>query len=212
MPSATPVELAHSRALRDHLHEQLAAFPRQADHSAGLRTAAVALPVIRCDEQSAVLVTRRAPRLSGHANQWALPGGRLDHGETPVAAALRETHEEVGLQLHQRDVLGLLDDYVTRSGYRITPVVVWVDDKSSIAANPAEVASVHEFPFSELLRQDAPWLEQIPQSDRPVLSMPYRQDRIYAPTAAMLYQFREVALLGRDTRVHHYDQPLFAWK
>jgi 8-oxo-dGTP pyrophosphatase MutT (NUDIX family) len=142
-----------------------------------------------------------------------MPGGRIDAGETPVEAALRELHEEVNLSLSEDAVLGTLDDYVTRSGFVITPVVVWTDiEDINLHPNPDEVASIHAFTFSELTRDDSPNLEEIPESDRQVLSMNYLDDRIYAPTAAMLYQFREVALKGVQTRVAHFDQPVFAWR
>ena len=110
-------------------------------------------------------------------------------------------------------MLGILDDYCTRSGYRITPVVVWAGvDIAGLSPNPDEVASVHAFSFRELCHPDSPVVERIPESDRPVIAMHYQQDRIYAPTAAMLYQFREVVMFGRETRVLDYDQPVFAWR
>ena len=142
-----------------------------------------------------------------------MPGGRVDDNETFIAAALRELEEEVNIKVEDEAVLGTLDDYVTRSGYVITPFVIFADvKKNQIVGNPSEVASVHFFSFTELNRKDSPNLETIPQSDRQVLSMNYLDDRIYAPTAAMLYQFREVAILGRATRVLDFDQPLFAWR
>ena len=137
----------------------------------------------------------------------------MDEGETATEAALRELHEEINLELSEEHILGCLDDYVTRSGYVITPVVVWADVvEQALKPNPDEVASIHAFTFTELARSDSPNLERIPQSDREVLSMNYLDDVIYAPTAAMLYQFREVALLGRNTRVAHFEQPYFAWQ
>ena len=159
------------------------------------------------------MLTRRAAKLRAHGGQWALPGGRIDDGESAQQAALRELHEEVNLSLDKSRILGVLDDYITRSGYVITPVVLWADvDAGQLTPNPDEVESVHPFTFNELCRADSPCLDDIPQSDRQVLSMHYQGDKVYAPTAALLYQFREVAILGRPTRVLHYDQPLFAWR
>jgi 8-oxo-dGTP pyrophosphatase MutT (NUDIX family) len=125
---------------------------------------------------------------------------------------LRELREEVALTLEPSAVLGTLDDYTTRSGYVITPVVVWAGPGVMLRANPTEVASIHPIPFRELNRADAPILEKIPESNRDVLSMPFEDTRVSSPTAAMLFQFREVALHGRSTRVAHYEQPVFAWK
>jgi ADP-ribose pyrophosphatase YjhB (NUDIX family) len=141
-----------------------------------------------------------------------LPGGRIDEGETPEQAALREMAEEVGLQLDAPAVLGRLDDYVTRSGYLITPVVVWAGAARDLVPNPEEVASIHRIPASELLRDDAPLLNHVAGADHPVLRMPVGDSWIAAPTAAFLYQFRELCLLGRPTRVAHFDQPVFAWR
>ena len=110
-------------------------------------------------------------------------------------------------------ILGRLDDYITRSGYRITPVVIWSGkDSEDLKPNPDEVASIHSASFAELVRPGAPQFDRIPESDREVLSMKLKVDQIFAPTAAMLYQFREVAILGRSTRVIDYDQPRFAWR
>ena len=160
-----------------------------------------------------MFVTRRSASLRAHSRQWALPGGRRDPGETATEGALRELHEEVGLRLGEDDVLGLLDDYATRSGYVITPVVVWADrDWRELSPNPEEVDFVRHFSFRELARRDSPILQKISESDGTVLSMHFHDDAIYAPTGAVLYQFREVALFGRHTRVSHFDQPVFAWK
>ena len=140
-------------------------------------------------------------------------GGRIDAGETPQQAALRELSEEINLSLDASHIIGTLDDYQTRSGFLITPVVVWADvECATLVPNPHEVASIHAFTFTELNRTDSPHLESIPQSDQQVLSMHYVKTRIYAPTAAFLYQFREVAICGRPTRVDHFDQPVFAWR
>ncbi len=163
------------------------------------------------DGQAAIILTKRAPKLKNHAGQWALPGGRMDPGESPEETALRELAEEVGLALDAAHVLGRLDDYSTRSGFTIKPVVVWGGCGSSLTPNPGEVASIHRIPLAEFMRKDAPILRKIPESDHPVLLMPVGEAWIAAPTAAMIYQFREVAILGRNRRVAHYEQPYFAW-
>lgn len=160
----------------------------------------------------ALLLTKRASDLRAHAGQWAMPGGRIDDDETPEAAALRELHEEVGLALDVGAVLGRLDDYATRSGYVITPVVVWAGPARDVAPNAAEVASIHRIPVNELLRDDAPLLNHVKGAEHPVLRMPIGTRWIAAPTAAFLYQFREWCIFGRETRVAHFDQPAFAWR
>ena len=128
-----------------------------------LKRAAVAIALVAADDArggdasgaTALLLTRRAAELRAHGSQWALPGGRCDAGETPAEAALRELHEEVGLGLAPDAVLGLLDDYPTRSGYLITPVVVWAATNAALSPNPAEVASVHRIALSDIEREDA---------------------------------------------------------
>jgi mutator protein MutT len=191
------------------------------------RAAAVAVPI--CEEGSgadlpgiaapdgwstraALLLTRRAEGLSSHSGQWALPGGRIDPGETAEQAALREMAEEVGLLLEPAAVLGRLDDFVSHSGFVITPVVVWAGAARGLVPNAGEVASIHRIPLGEFMRADAPMLEALEGGEHPVLRMPVGERSIAAPTAAVLYQFREVCLSGRTTRVAHFEQPLFARK
>jgi mutator protein MutT len=203
----------HDARLRECIRRNLAAFERQPHHDPELHAAAVAVALIAGDEGAACFIlTRRAAKLRSHGGQWALPGGRVDAGETPEEAALRELVEEVGLALDGDAVLGRLDDYPTRSGYVITPVVVWVGGESPLEPNPHEVAAVYRVPLSELDRSDVPRLRQIPESDRPVISVPLLGTHIHAPTAAILYQLREVAVRGRPTRVAQYEQPVFAWR
>ena len=163
-------------------------------------------------DSAALILTRRSERLRDHAGQWALPGGRIDAGETPEQAALREIFEEVGLELDANAVLGRLDDFVTRSGFVITPVVVWAGAARAMAPNPAEVQSIHRIPITEFMRADAPILRPTENAAHPVLLMPVAKGWIAAPTAAILYQFREVCIAGRATRVAHFEQPAFAWK
>ena len=213
------------RNLRAHaVHD---AFHLRGDEAHALRRAAVAVVVIdeghgadleglprhaAWSSRAALLLTRRSEALNHHAGQWALPGGRCDPGETAEETALRELHEEVGLHLPGTAVLGRLDDFVTRSGFVMTPIVVWGGPGQALVADAREVASIHRIPVPEFLRADAPVLEDIPESDRPVLRMPVGDSWIAAPTAAVLYQFREVAVQGRSTRVAHYEQPVFAWR
>jgi 8-oxo-dGTP pyrophosphatase MutT (NUDIX family) len=178
------------------------------------RRAAVAATLVVEEAGPSFLLTRRALHLKRHPGQWALPGGRLDPGETVEEAALRELAEEVGLALSADAILGVLDDVVTRSGFRMTPVVVWGGERPALVPDPSEVDAVHRIPLAELEREGVPRLHRIPESERPVLSipMPFIETEVYAPTAAILYQLREVAVHGRSTRVDGFEAPRFAWR
>ncbi len=214
-------------SLKTMIRERLDAFPVQIAEVDDAHHAAVAitvtdtafgadlpgLPVHEAwNDAPALILTRRSAALRKHAGQWAFPGGRLDPGETVIETALREMHEEVNVDLDASRVLGRLDDFVTRSGFVMSPVVVWGGAELETEPNPDEVASVHRIPLSEFLREDSPMLSDMDGSEHPVLRMPVGTDWIAAPTAALIYQFREVCLLGRETRVAHYEQPTFAWR
>lgn len=200
-------------ALRQRIADNLADFSRQPADRTGLKHAAIAITIVaRDDGEAAFVLTRRASDLRNHGGQMALPGGRIDPGETPVTAALRELREEVNALVPPSGVLGLLDDYPTRSGYLITPVVVWAHNEVELIPNPAEVASIQRVPLSELERADSPKFSAIPESDRPMIQLPIGDDHLHAPSAAMVYQFREAGLHGRDTRVDHLEQPVWAWR
>jgi len=219
--------MQRDRRLRDRIEAHLRGFAVRPLAAAACRPAAVAVAIVdegpgadlpglprhaEWSRRAALVLTRRAGTLRSHAGQWALPGGRLDAGETPEQAALRELAEEVHLRPDADRVLGRLDDFVTRSGYSITPVVVWAGPGRGLRPNPGEVESLHRVPLAELMRADAPMLERIEDSASPVLRMPLGDGWIAAPTAAVLYQFRELCLAGRATRVAHFEQPKFAWK
>jgi len=168
--------------------------------------------MVRVAGGAAFLLCRRASRMNRHAGQWALPGGRLDAGETPIDAALREVDEEIGLRLDESAVLGLLDDYPTRSGYVITPIVLWGGADPAMVPSPDEVLALYRIGL-HALRDGETRFVSIPESDRPVVQVPLGNDLIHAPTGAVLYQFRLVAIEGRaGERVDHLEQPVFAWR
>lgn len=181
--------------------------------SLALKRAAVAIALAPEEGtgRGAFLLTRRAERLRSHAGQWALPGGRVDHGESAIDAALREMAEELGLRVPHAAVLGVLDDYPTRSGFLVTPVVVWAGDARGISPNAQEVAAVHRVPLEYVAQPGAVDFVRIAESDRPLIRLRFEGDYIHAPTAAIVYQFVEL-LAGRCTRVAQFDQPVFAWR
>jgi 8-oxo-dGTP pyrophosphatase MutT (NUDIX family) len=207
---------AFGPALRETILRNVAAFDVRLVEDAALRHAAVAFVVVKSevDDSACFLLTRRPNRMRRHGGQLALPGGRMDEGETPIVTALRETHEELGLELDPADVIGVLDDYPTRSGWRMTPVIVWGGPARELMPDPQEVERVFRVPLAELDSAVVPHLKDGPKGPRTVLSapLPTLNDHVHAPTAAILYQFREVALRGLATRVAHFDQPAFAWK
>ncbi|WP_405498847.1 NUDIX hydrolase [Nocardia sp. NBC_00511] len=196
--------------LHRRISEALASFPRRAADPDGRKPAAVLIAIAESAGEHGIWLTERAPSLRAHAGQLALPGGKLDPGEDPQTAALRELHEELGILLPHSAILGLLDDYPTRSGYVMTPVVAWVGETPPLSPNPAEVAEVHWIPLTDL--DVDPQFVPVPGSDRPAIQLPLLGGHLHAPTAAILHQFREVALRHRPTRVAHMEQPRFAWE
>lgn len=197
---------------RDSLTASLAAFESRRLPLDGRRHAAVVIAVLDDGTGSPVMpLTRRPTRLRAHPGQFALPGGRLDDGETPEEAALRELHEELGLKATPDAIVGRLDDYVTRSGYVMSPFVVWSDTAiADLAPSPDEVDVLFSVTASEL--DEEPRFVEIPESDKPVIQWPFRGHLVHAPTAAVIYQFREVALRNRHTRIDGLEQPVFAWR
>lgn len=199
--------------LRARAVANLAAFERRAVPADGRRAAAVAVVLLGDDAgRACFLLTRRAAGLRQHARQWALPGGAVEPNESALDAARRELTEEVGLALGAEAALGLLDDYPTRSGFLITPIVFWGGIDPRLTPNPDEVASVHRVPLGDLDHPDVPRFVTIPESERPVIQVPLLSTLVHAPTAAVLYQLREVVVHGRPTHVHHFEQPVWAWR
>lgn len=209
--------------LRASLSENLSAHERRAQPLDGRRHAAVAVVLVDSDPVrhagstlgaaggAALLLCQRAADLREHAGQWALPGGRVEADEREVEAALRELDEELGIRLGADTVIGWLDDYPTRSGYVITPVVLWGGADPVLEPAPDEVLAVYRLGL-ETLVDAQPRFITIPESDRPVLQLPLAGHLLHAPTAAVLYQFRQVGLLGRaGERVDGFEQPVFAW-
>jgi 8-oxo-dGTP pyrophosphatase MutT (NUDIX family) len=214
-----------NEALKARVAKHLSGFSRTSADTDQGRSAAVAVAITDggtganldgmpsfddWQSHAALILTKRSSKLRNHPGQWALPGGRVDEGESAEQAALREMHEEIGLKLDANAIIGRLDDFITRSGFIMTPVVFWVGPHREFVANEAEVDSIHRIPISEFMREDAPMLNEEEGNGTPVLRMPVGSNWIAAPTAAILYQFREVCISGKDTRVAHFEQPEFA--
>ena len=188
----------------------LAAFQRIGITRPSLRSAAVAVCVLERRDEPCLLLTKRAAGLRNHSGQWALPGGSRDPGESAGDTALRELREETGVTAGAADVLGTLDDYATRSGFLITPVVVWGGPVGTLVRQASEVARIHLIPLADFDRP--PELLRIPESPAPVLRLALLGGHVYAPTAAVIHQFCQLALHGLTTRVAHFEQPVFAWR
>lgn len=171
------------------------------DRPDGVRHAAVAVALIERDGALQLLLIKRVPR-GRNAGQWALPGGRVDPGETSAEAALRELCEETGVACRPADLLGRLDDISTGSGHVITPWVVACPPEAVLHPNPAEVHSLHLVPLRSLLAPGVPRWKDSPEGR--LLQMPLRHDMVvHAPTGAILWQFASVVL--RDTPVRFTD-------
>lgn len=196
-------------ALRERIAANLAGFPRIALDRPELKRASVAILISLQRGQPTYALTRRSLRMRRGAGNYALPGGGADPGESPADTALRETAEELGVRLPPEAVLGLLDDFVTLSGHLVTPVVLWSDHPITLRPDPVEVGQAWLVPLRELDHPDAPRRERPILGGDPILRMRARGRWINPPTAAWLYQFREVALHGRWTRLDGVGQP--AW-
>jgi 8-oxo-dGTP pyrophosphatase MutT (NUDIX family) len=189
---------------------RVAGFQRVPISRQGLRAASVAVCVLLQADVPCLLITRRAATLRNHSGQWALPGGSREAGESAEDAALRELREETGVVAEAGDVLGILDDYATRSGFLITPVVVWGGPVGTLTKQASEVARMYVIPLADFDRP--PSLLRIPESPALVLRLALLDGWVYAPTAAIIHQFCQLALHGLTTRVAHFEQPVFAWR
>jgi 8-oxo-dGTP pyrophosphatase MutT (NUDIX family) len=196
---------------RDAIAANLARFRRVALDRPDLKPASVAVCVMTPPSGHALLITRRAAALRRHAGQWALPGGRRDRGESVQATALRELHEETGLLVPGAGVLGVLDDIAARSGYLITPIVVWGGYPGHLLSGPvSEVAEIYQIPLADLDVQ--PEILTVAETDAPVIRLPLLDGYVHAPTAAIVFQFCQVALHGRQPRVAHFEAPPRLWR
>jgi 8-oxo-dGTP pyrophosphatase MutT (NUDIX family) len=157
------------------------------------KPAAVLVPVV-AREQPTVLLTQRTPDLKSHSGQIAFPGGKIDPTDaSPLAAALREADEEIGLDARFVDPIGYLDLYLTFSGFRILPLVARVDPDYRMTINPAEVADAFEVPLEFLMQPDN---HQLLQRDwqgfqRKYFAMPFGERYIWGVTAGILRNLYE---------------------
>ncbi len=202
---------------RARITANLAGYDRRALAPGGLKPAAVVIGLAPGpDGETALLLTRRIARMSSHAGQYALPGGRIDPGEDALAAARRELAEELGITAAPDRVLGRLDDLPTRSGYLVAPFVVWLGAGAEPRPSPAEIAALFHVPLGDLFagpgrggnRDEARGSEHEPGVFS--LFIPTLGHDLFAPTAAILDHFREVALLGRARPVVTFGEPRFA--
>jgi 8-oxo-dGTP pyrophosphatase MutT (NUDIX family) len=189
--------------IRDQIAENLRAFER-VESASTLTPAAVAIVLLLEAGIPSVPIFQRPLDMSRHAGQMALPGGKVHPGEGVVECAMREVHEELGLVTDSSDVLGLLDDFDTRSGFTITPVVIWSGaDAREVQPSRSEVLRLFVIGVPELRETAAS------AGTSHEFSMRFQHVEVFAPTAAILYQFSEVALDGRSCRVADFYQPPF---
>lgn len=200
-------EPASDPELRARIAANLAGFERREVSGEGLRHAAVAILVSPYRGKPTFVLTRRALTMRRNAGNYALPGGNIEPGEDVVAAAARESCEELGVTVGPDAALGLLDDFVTLGGHRVTPVVLWSDAPLRLAIDPVEVHKAWRISLAELDHRDSPRRLAHEGGPDPILQMRLRGGWVNAPTAAWLFQFREVALHGRTVRLDGVGQP-----
>jgi 8-oxo-dGTP pyrophosphatase MutT (NUDIX family) len=166
---------------------------RELDSLAPLRPAAVLLPIVDRPGGLSVLLTLRAADLRAHSGQVAFPGGKIDPGETPCEAALREAHEEIGLQARFVEPLGWLDPFFTGTGFRVAPLVALVEPSFSLTVNKVEVEEVFETPFDFLMDAANHRLEEREWQGRrrKYYAIPHEGRYIWGATAGILRNLYE---------------------
>ena len=206
-------DLSFRANLRQRVQNNLDSHPQINGEDQSLRKASVGIIIVESQEGKAgFILTRRSKGLRNHSYQYALPGGRIDPGETREETVLREVREEIGISVSNNEILGCLDEYETRSGFSITPVVLWVEDLTTMVPEPNEVDEILIIDLEELFRNDSPRWVDIDESEKQVLQVPINNRLIHAPTAALLYQFKEVGIAGNLLRTDHVEEPIWAWK
>ena len=206
-------DLSFRANLRQRVQNNLDSHPQINGEDQSLRKASVGIIIVESQEGKAgFILTRRSKGLRNHSYQYALPGGRIDPGETREETVLREVREEIGISVSSNEILGCLDEYETRSGFSITPVVLWVEDLTTMVPEPNEVDEILIIDLEELFRNDSPRWVDIDESEKQVLQFPIKNRLIHAPTAALLYQFKEVGIAGNLLRTDHVEEPIWAWK
>lgn len=195
---------------RDWLTERLrrqgvlpedANFPRYT-HALGIEPvpAAVLVPVVNQPTGPTLLFTQRTVHMHDHAGQISFPGGRVDERDPDrIATALRETEEETGLNRQRVEIIGRLPDYDILTGFRVTPIVGWVEPPFDLKPDPFEVADVFEVPLEFFLDpvNHQRHSDVLNGRNRHFYSMPYRDRHIWGATAGMLYTLYQI-LTGRS--------------
>jgi 8-oxo-dGTP pyrophosphatase MutT (NUDIX family) len=191
--------------LRSAIAQNVRRFERRESRRA-LTPAAVAVVLLQDEGLPSVPIFQRTLSMTRHAGQMALPGGKLHAGETAQECAKRELYEELGLAVDDADILGMLDDFDTESGFTITPVVIWSGaEAATLEPSRSEVREVYLIGARELRETVA----GARPGGSPSFSLRFRRVEVFAPTGAILYQFSEVALDGRSCRVADFYQPPF---
>jgi 8-oxo-dGTP pyrophosphatase MutT (NUDIX family) len=189
------------RLRRQEVAQEDADFPSYA-HSPDLKPvpAAVLVPIINRPAGLTMMLTQRTAHLHDHAGQISFPGGRVDEGDADrIATALREAEEETGLSPSRVEIIGRLPDYDIPTGFRVTPVVGWVEPPFELKLDPFEVADVFEVPLGFFLDPANHQRHSDAKNGRirHYYSMPYGERNIWGATAGMLYSLYRILTASR---------------